>query len=277
MEAKSESVQRVQIPHVVQFFLLAYLISWATWGLLVFFPETMGEMNFLVVFGAFGPFAAAAILTRVHQGKDGAKKWRQDILRWRGRGRWILIGGLGLPILIGFVHSVIYAILRGLPPFQNETPWYWLIYAIPVNVYVVFVYGSGFGEEPGWQGYAMPRLLKIFSPVVACIIFGVLWTLWHTPLYFTPLWNGNEPMYLMLLYTPPLAVVLTWLSQKARGSVMPAVFLHHAGNLYGGYLTRTDIFSQPLDWNFTEIKTVIYWVIALIIIWRTRGTLGYEP
>jgi len=276
MEAKSESVQRVQIPHVVQFFLLAYLISWALWGLLVFFPETMGEMYFLVMFGAFGPFAAAAILTRVHQGKDEAKKWRQDILRWRGRVRWILLGGLGIPLLIALIHTVIYAILRGLPQFQNETPWYWLIYAIPVNVYVVFVYSSGFGEEPGWQGYAMPRLLKIFSPVVACIIFGVLWTLWHTPLYFTPLWNGNEPMYLMLLYTPPLAVVLTWLSQKARGSVMPAVFLHHAGNLYGSYLTGTDIFSQPLDLNFTEIKTIIYWVIALVIIWRTRGTLGYE-
>jgi len=150
MEAKSESIQRVQIPHVVQFFLLAYLISWATWGLLVFFPEIMGEMYFLVMFGAFGPFAAAAILTRVHQGKDEAKKWCQDILRWRGRGRWILLGGLGIPLLIALIHTVIYAILRGLPQFQNETPWYWLIYAIPVNVYVVFVYSSGFGEEPGW-------------------------------------------------------------------------------------------------------------------------------
>jgi membrane protease YdiL (CAAX protease family) len=277
MNPISGSTQKNQIIHIVQFFLLAYLISWATWGLLVFFPETMGEMNFLVIFGAFGPFAAAAILTRVHQGKDEAKKWRQDILRLRGRIRWHLLGGLGIPLLIALVHITIYAILHGLPQLQTDPPWYWLVPAIPVNVYVVFVYSSGFGEEPGWQGYAMPRLLKIFSPIVACIIFGVLWTLWHTPLYFTPLWNGNEPMYLMLLYTPPLAVVLTWLTQKARGSVMPAVFSHYAGNLYGSYLTGTDIFLQPLDLNFTEIKTIIYWVIALIIIWRTRGTLGYEP
>jgi len=81
----------------------------------------------------------------------------------------------------------------------------------------------------------------------------------------------------MILYTPPLAVILTWLTQKARGNVMPAVFLYHATNLYGGYLTRTDIFSQPLDMNFIEIKTIIYWVIALIIIWQTRGVLGYGP
>jgi hypothetical protein len=57
---------------------------------------------------------------------------------------------------------------------------------------------------------------------------------------------------------------------------MPAVFLHHAGNLYGSYLTGIGIFSRPLDLNFTEIKTIIYWVVALIIIWRTRGKLGYE-
>jgi len=276
MNSKPEPIQGIRIPQVVQFFLLAYLISWAIWGLLIFFPETMGEMYFLIIFGAFGPFAAAAILTRIHQGKDDAKKWRQDILRWRGRGLWILVGGLGLPILIALVHTAIYAIVRGLPQLQTETPLYWLIYAIPVNVYVVFVYSSGFGEEPGWQGYAMPRLLKIFSPIIACIIFGVLWVLWHTPLYFTPLWDGSEPFYLMMLYTPPLAVILTWLTQKAQRSVMPAVFLHHATNLYGSYLTGTGIFSEPLDLNFTEIKTVVYWVFALVIIWRTRGKLGYE-
>ena len=276
MNNESISIQEIRIPQVIQFYLLAYLISWSLWGVLVFFPETMGEMYFLIIFGAFGPFAAAAILTRIHKGKTEAKKWRQDILRWRGRIRWILIGGLGIPLLIAFVHIAIYAILYGLPQLQTDPPWYWLAPAIPVNVYVVFVYSSGFGEEPGWQGYAMPCLLKIFSPIIACIIFGILWALWHTPLYFTPLWDGSEPFYLMVLYTPPLAMILTWLTQNARGSVMPAVLLHHATNLYGSYLTETEIFAKPLDLNFSEIKTIIYWAVALIIIWRTRGTLVYK-
>ncbi|HKJ39080.1 MAG TPA: type II CAAX endopeptidase family protein [Anaerolineales bacterium] len=276
MNNESDSLHVIRFPQIIQFFLLSFLISWFLWGLLIFFPETMGEMYFLIIFGAFGPFAAAAILTRYHQGKDETKKWRQDILRLRGRLRWHLLGGLGIPLLIAFVHIIVYAIIRGLPHLQNDPPWYWLVPAIPVNVYVVFVYSSGFGEEPGWQGYAMPRLLKIFSPIIACIIFGVLWALWHTPLYFTPLWEGNEPLYLMMLYTPPLAVILTWLTQKARGSVMPAVFLHHATNLYGSYLMGTEIFSEPLDLNFSEVKTIIYWMVALTIIWRTHGTLGFE-
>ena len=276
MQKELSTTQKIQIPQVVRFFFLAYLISWAIWGLLIFFPETMGEMYFLVIFGAFGPFAAAAILTRREVGKERAKIWRQDILRLRGRIRWLLLAGLGIPLIIALVHIALYSLIYDLPALQNDPPWYWLIPAIPVNVYIVFVYSSGFGEEPGWQGYAMPRLLEHFSPIIACVLFGIVWALWHLPLHFTPLWEGNEPLHLMMIYTVPLAVILTWLTQKARGSVMPAVFLHHATNLYGSYLTETEIFQQPLELNFTEIKTVIYWVIALIIIWRTRGTLGYD-
>jgi len=74
---------KTQTVKIVRFFLLAYLISWSIWGLLVFFPDTMGEMYFLVIFGAFGPFAAAAILTRREQGKEGAKAWRQKVLKLR--------------------------------------------------------------------------------------------------------------------------------------------------------------------------------------------------
>ena len=66
MNIESDTVQGIRIPQVIQFLLLAYLISWSLWGLLVFFPETIGEMYFLIIFGSFCPFAAAARLTRFH-------------------------------------------------------------------------------------------------------------------------------------------------------------------------------------------------------------------
>jgi len=54
---------------------------------------------------------------------------------------------------------------------------------------------------------------------------------------------------------------------------MPAVFLHYATNLYGEYLLGTDIFVEPLIINFTLIKTAIYWLIAIVLLLQTRGTL----
>ena len=44
--------QKTQILKIVRFFLLAYLISWSIWSLLIFFPETMGDMYFLANYTA---------------------------------------------------------------------------------------------------------------------------------------------------------------------------------------------------------------------------------
>lgn len=258
------------------FFLLTYIISWSVWGTIILFPETMGEMYFLVIFGAFGPFAAAMILNRRQNGKEETKKWRQKILSIRENIGWSLLGGLGIPLLITLIHVGYYSITQNMPQLQSEPPWYWLLPAIPVNVFVVFVYSSAFGEEPGWQGYAMPRLLKQFNPITSVFILGFLWTLWHLPLQFIPIWSGKEPLYLMLLYTPALAVISTWLTQSADGSVMPAVFLHHATNLYGDYLLGTGIFVEPVVTHFSLIKTIIYWLIATTLIVMTKGSLGFN-
>lgn len=261
---------------IFQFFLITYLISWSIWGSIILFPKTMGEMYFLIIFGAFGPFASATILTRKQSGKEETKKWRKNILKIRKQIKWHIIGGLGIPLLIALLHIGYVSLTQGLPPLQTEPPWYWLLPSIPINVFVVFVYSSAFGEEPGWQGYAMPRLLQQYAPFTSVLILGVLWTLWHLPLQFIPIWSGNEPLHLMLLYTPALAVITTWLTQKADGSVMPAVFLHHSTNLYGDYLLGRDFFVEPLSLNFTLIKTVIYWVIALSLLVRTGGNLDIQ-
>jgi hypothetical protein len=116
-------------------------------------------MYFLIIFGAFGSFAAAKILTYRYDGKEGTKRWRQSILAISKYVHWHLLGGLGIPLLIAIIHITLYYLIIGLPSLQTEPPWYWLIPVIPVNVFIIFVYSSAFGEEPGWQGYAMPRLL----------------------------------------------------------------------------------------------------------------------
>lgn len=270
------NIKNIQTKQLALFFLLAYLISWLIWGTIIIFPETMGEMYFLIIIGAFGPFAAAIILNRRQNGREGTKKWRQRILSIKKHIRWHLLGGLGIPLVIALIHIGFYSITQGLPELQTDPPWYWLLPAIPINVFVVFIYSSAFGEEPGWQGYAMPKLLKQFTPITSVFLLGFLWTLWHLPLQFIPIWSGKEPLHIMLLYTPALAVISTWLTQKADGSVMPAVFFHYATNLYGNYLLGTDIFVEPLVTHFSWIKTIIYWLIATTIIIKTKGRFGFN-
>ena len=100
---------------IIPFFLLTYLISWSIWGSIILFPKTMEEMYFLIIFGAFGPFISATILTRRQHGKEETKNWRKNILNIREHIKWHLIGGLGIPLIIALLHIGYVGITQSLP------------------------------------------------------------------------------------------------------------------------------------------------------------------
>jgi hypothetical protein len=59
------------IKGVIWFYVLAYAISWGLWAPLVLFPQQSGQLRFLVIAGAFGPFLAAVIVSWLDGGWAG--------------------------------------------------------------------------------------------------------------------------------------------------------------------------------------------------------------
>jgi membrane protease YdiL (CAAX protease family) len=55
--------------------------------------------------------------------------------------------------------------------------------------FVVLVLTDGLGEETGWRGFALPRLLDRTGPLPASLLLGVMWAVWHLPLFWTV---GNQ-------------------------------------------------------------------------------------
>jgi membrane protease YdiL (CAAX protease family) len=155
----------------------------------------------------------------------------------------------------------------------QDPAWYLVALVFPLNVLISAPIGSGMGEEPGWQGAAMPGMITRLHPLLACTIHGVLWAAWHLPAFLTT-WMGNQPLGWFFAYVIPLSVISFWLTRKAKGSVIPAVLLHSSTNLYSSYYTSDMIFANTLDANFTPIKTVVYGTIAVALILATRGRLG---
>ena len=85
------------------------------------------------------------------------------------------------------------------------------------------------GEEAGWRGYALPRLLARWNPLTAGIVVGLAWTLWHVPAMFLGgiVASGPADMGWYALGTIGLSWLMTWLFVQSRGSVLIAGVIPH--------------------------------------------------
>lgn len=76
-----------------------------------------------------------------------------------------------------FAHS---SVVQQFPLLAGVNPW-----ALLVPVFLLSGLLDGpFGEEPGWRGYALAKLQSRYNALVASLILGVLWAVWHLPFFF---------------------------------------------------------------------------------------------
>jgi uncharacterized protein len=87
------------------------------------------------------------------------------------------------------------------------------------------------GEELGWRGFALPRLLKRFNPFMASLILGSLWGIWHLPSFFlSGLPQSGLAIAIFLLGGLCLSILATWLFHHTGQSVLSIVLFHYMVN-----------------------------------------------
>jgi membrane protease YdiL (CAAX protease family) len=228
-EAKSRLSSLIQRHPLASFFVLAYAISWILWIPLVVsgVPPTgpTGPGLVLTLLGSLVPSAVAILLIAVLHGKAGVRKLLRRLLMWRvGVGWWVAVvllstlglGAVGLSVLVG-----------GDAPDLDVT--------IPVVVimFLLFIFpGSAGGEEIGWRGFALPHLQAVRSALGASVVLGVVWGVWHLPLYL--LGADIRPVSLFpawVLLTVAASVIYTWMYNGTGGSLLIVVLFHAASNL----------------------------------------------
>ncbi len=145
-----------------------------------------------------------------------------------------------------------------------------------VPLFLVLVLTDGVGEELGWRGYALPRLLSRHGAIRASLILGVLWGLWHLPLMWT---EGalpyQQPVWLLLLDILAKSIIFTWVFLNTRGSVLLAVLLHASTNLFAvspGVSVTGDL-ALPI------LAAAAKWllVLAVIAVFGPRLARGPKP
>ena len=138
---------------------------------------------------------------------------------------WYLVA-LGLPAALALLAAGLYVLVGPGTSIQ--------LGRLSVLDFVLILLVVG--EELGWRGYALPKLLETRSPLVASLIIGVLWGLWHLPTFFiagTP--QFNQPIVAFLVLTTAYSILLSWVVLHARGSVLIATLFHGAINVFQGF------------------------------------------
>jgi hypothetical protein len=141
---------------------------------------------------------AAAALVTVCSG-DSLAAWIRPVWHWRVPVQWWLYA-LGLPALL---YAVVTSILQLI---GSPVDWSLAVDRLPayLSTFVFVLFLGGGMEEPGWRGFGLPVLQETYSPLRATLILGLVWGVWHVPLYgpagfivpwvlaffYTVLWNA---------------------------------------------------------------------------------------
>jgi membrane protease YdiL (CAAX protease family) len=146
-----------------------------------------------------------------------------------------------------------------------------MIGALPTLVITVvyMMITVALGEEVGWRGYALPALQARYSALLSSLILGVLWALWHLPVFFNPdTLYSNLPFALWLAYAVPLAVIITWLFNSAGGSVLMAIVFHAVINASSElWKTIPEYSVKPATAAEALTVNVQIYLMGAIVIW----------
>jgi uncharacterized protein len=260
------------MPALAQYLLVTFGWTWTVWWIAVFAGRASVDLplSLLFVVGGLGPAVGSAFVVRSME-----PAYRREFLRrlWdpkRISGLWWL--ALGAVAVVPALAGYLAAVAAGRPPIAETT-----VTLGAIAFHVGFGLAAGAVEEPGWRGVGLDFLRIRFAPVLAAILIGIPWALWHLPLFFLEgtyqhaLGFGSARFWMFSFFMLLLSVLYAWLCNGSRGSILIAI-LAHAGTNVAGSLIPQDALS-----DFFRIVVALFAVV--LIVWLTRGTLdsGASP
>ena len=235
MTAIRSAIARWPIPAYI---LVAFGFSWA-------FTFLVALSVFFGLIALFGPALAAIVVTRAEGTFD---ELRQRIVDWRQPWVWY-VAAVGIPFGVAAAGRAVH-VLSGGAPLGIGT-----ISAIEILIFVLVI-----GEEIGWRGFLQPRFRRRLSIASAGAATGVIWTLWHLPIYLQP-GVGLTAFAVFAWWVIPLAIVMGFVAERTRFSVIVATVMHGSANI------SIPILLPGVDPTWTRIVTgAIYLLVATAFV-----------
>jgi uncharacterized protein len=268
---------------LTSFFVMAYAFSWLVELPVVLSETGTGALPYtlpkpliavLIAAATFaGPTVAAFIMTALTEGRAGVHRLLRRYIQWREGLGWYVFVLLGIPAIVIVGAMVVPGALASFQPIIVP-----LLLAYPLAFAMTFLLGGPLGEEPGWRGFALPRLQVLHGPLVGSLILGVLWALWHLPLFWSGVWTpptaANILMFIVMITA--LTIIMTWVFNHVNGSLLVMMLTHASFNTFANKI-EAPLFPAPILNEYGLLPVLIgFTVTAVVLIVATRGRLGYD-
>ena len=260
--------RRRLLTDLLLFTAITFAITWLVVGVYIWRPEEMTELFGPMRLGApafyvavYAPSVTALLLTAIRYGRRGLTDLLASVVRVRAAWKWIAISVFGFAGL-WLVVSLIEAAARGNLAAFDDTPWLVALPLVILGGHILTDPGA-LGEELGWRGFALPRLLLFLDARSAALFLGVVWAVWHLPAFYVGSLSQSAYEFLpFVLRVTAYSVFMTWLFVNTRGSVLWAGIVPH---MFFNAVSNAGI--QPVGW----ISILAGVVIAVLAGRHMRG------
>jgi membrane protease YdiL (CAAX protease family) len=236
---------------------VAFLVAWGLSALVFLANNTFINLAplspLMIGFTLISVVPVAFVISATYARTPAVRSYLASLIRLRGVWGWSLLALVLIPGLALLSIPISSLLGRGgSADYQLPATGLAFVGLIIVKFLYQLFFFNATGEEVGWRGFALPRMQSLASPLLACLVLNVFWALWHLfpwmaegrPVFSLEYWAQT---YLELL---PGTVILSWLYNRGKGSILVASIAHAAAN------TAFAMFPD-LDW------TVLNWTVGV--------------
>ena len=279
---------------IVTFILLTLVLSAIPYYFMISAGSMRANGGIWVLGVMWCPGIAGMILQRVYRGSLRGLGWGWGSTRhqiWS----YLLPLVYATPVYVavwatglgGFPNAEAAASLRDQFGLGGDSAFAGVAFrfAIVATLGVVAGLLSATGEEIGWRGFLVPRLVTLVGPTRASFISGSVWALWHFPGIFLLDYNGGTPGWysatMFFIMVVSISFAFTWL-RVASGSLWTGAILHASHNSFiQAFFDRVTVATGPTQYLTGEFGAALAVSVAITgyVVWKQtmRGSVSKQP
>ncbi len=251
---------RLQLPVFITF---CFLFSWLVWVPLALQSFELVNLELqadspLTLFMLIVPGLAAILITAFGIQGVSISKLLKPVKNWKVGVGWyffVLLFPLFNWCIAGVIDDYSAKKSYGTTVLENVIDYDFK----SLIMILVFLSITSLGEEIGWRGFVLPRLQRRFSALTSSVFLGMVWGIWHIPMFISTGMNLSS-LLVQLLTIISFSIIITWVYNNTKGSLFIVWLFHWT-------LAATASVFPPLT---TLTDDVLIWAFSIVIIFLQK-------